>query len=437
MSTRPMQEEGSASSSGQREEAEGAIAAIGWLAFGGLVVSALYCAQATGFLAFLSTAGVALTIAIASLAVGGLLGFLFGIPRALQHDRPVNSEATPENANKTSGYQANTNLEQISDWLTKILVGVGLTQLTTLPKALGSYADYAAKGFAGFVGVQAFAIAQLVFYVIAGFLVSYLWTRLHLAGAFNEADQDALGGKLREMQGRVAGIESQLQNDGAALSLLTSQLDPNQPIIPQERLDEAFKSASPGAKDQAFTQAQAVIFEYCNQRGTPAGISRAASVLRALIASDQDEVHFEYHGDLGIALLLKSPPEPGNAEAELTMAIDARGPADLRGYAQYEAYRASARIRQVPKWKKTPTEPELASVVRDDIEVALKDPYVRENLTTYHTEVVEWAQLNGMADKIAALATGAWLAPPVDPGVPPAPPPGDAEGPPDSSDASG
>ncbi len=30
-------------------------------------------------------------------------------------------------------YRSNTNLEQISDWLTKILVGVGLTQQTFFP----------------------------------------------------------------------------------------------------------------------------------------------------------------------------------------------------------------------------------------------------------------------------------------------------------------
>lgn len=59
-------------------------------------------------------------IASASFLAGGLVGFLFGIPRAVQ------GSTAPSGATQ---YQANTNLEQVSDWLTKIIVGVGLVQI--------------------------------------------------------------------------------------------------------------------------------------------------------------------------------------------------------------------------------------------------------------------------------------------------------------------
>jgi hypothetical protein len=62
--------------------------------------------------------GAGVAIAIASAATGYLLGFLFGISRSLQ-----GGDSSESNSQSFPG---NTNLEQISDWLTKILVGVGL-----------------------------------------------------------------------------------------------------------------------------------------------------------------------------------------------------------------------------------------------------------------------------------------------------------------------
>ena len=75
--------------------------------------------------------------ALACLASGGIIGFLFGIPRVLQDINaptimPKNNEEDKDSANTSkSSYrmQVNTNLEQISDWLTKIIVGVGLIEL--------------------------------------------------------------------------------------------------------------------------------------------------------------------------------------------------------------------------------------------------------------------------------------------------------------------
>jgi len=65
-----------------------------------------------------------------------LLGFLFGIPRVLQKDSQ--SEAAESKSGivpRSAGYQLiiNTNLDDVSDWLTKILLGVGLVELQKLP----------------------------------------------------------------------------------------------------------------------------------------------------------------------------------------------------------------------------------------------------------------------------------------------------------------
>ena len=71
-------------------------------------------------------------LGLGAIAIGGLLGFLFGIPRTIQSNEKTRDEFRQV---------VNTNLEQISDWLTKILVGVGLTQLNNLPPRMWELAD--------------------------------------------------------------------------------------------------------------------------------------------------------------------------------------------------------------------------------------------------------------------------------------------------------
>lgn len=127
--------------------------------------------------------------ALATYAAGFGVGFLFGIPRVLQSDNP--------NASGGNYIQrVNTNLEQISDWLTKIIVGLGLVQLQQMPGFLKSISLWAAASLplakeTSIGQVAAFATAFLVYFVITGFLAGYLLTRLYLAGAFRRADQPA------------------------------------------------------------------------------------------------------------------------------------------------------------------------------------------------------------------------------------------------------
>src|SRR5512143_3092668 len=69
-------------------------------------------------------------VGTATLSVGGLLGFLFGIPRTTRP--PRGSEGAGANDGRREAintpYEPSNNLEQVADWLTKILVGVGLVE---------------------------------------------------------------------------------------------------------------------------------------------------------------------------------------------------------------------------------------------------------------------------------------------------------------------
>lgn len=135
--------------------------------------------------------------ALACFVVGALLGFLFGIPRVLQKESQ--SEGPRSNADpkadvfSRSTYQlvVNTNLDDVSDWLTKIVVGVGLVELRKIPALLVRLARLIA-GELGATQVP-FIIAVIVYFTIVGFMSGYLTTRMFVQRAFRIADLYASG----------------------------------------------------------------------------------------------------------------------------------------------------------------------------------------------------------------------------------------------------
>jgi len=126
-----------------------------------------------------------LFIGLASTLVGALLGFVFGVPKTV-----VATGSTPAGIGTTTLYQGNTNLEQISDWLTKILVGAGLVELKNIPRALdvfgSKFIGNNSLGPFGWVAAPTLAIA----YCVCGFLLAYLWARIYMISDL-EADKAA------------------------------------------------------------------------------------------------------------------------------------------------------------------------------------------------------------------------------------------------------
>src|SRR5215207_5930737 len=155
-------------------------------------------------------AGTSFIWALASATVGGAFGFLFGIPKILQSDRLPDESAS----SAVIGYrqQVNTNLTEISDWLTKIIVGLSLINLSKFPPYLNSIAQTLATSLSEAEPGRhmAFAYALIVCFSVLGFLFGYLYTRLYLQGAFSRADQEAASSTEKETEARVANIETQL-----------------------------------------------------------------------------------------------------------------------------------------------------------------------------------------------------------------------------------
>ncbi len=127
---------------------------------------------------------------LACLGAGSLLGLIFGIPRAASEPHP-RSEGSIEPTDSGSYHlRANTNMEQISDWLTKVLVGAGLVEIKSLPHYLHRAAQYVAGGLGEPPdAAMSFAAALIVYFCVEGFLGGYLATRMFFQNAFQRSDE--------------------------------------------------------------------------------------------------------------------------------------------------------------------------------------------------------------------------------------------------------
>jgi len=85
-------------------------------------------------------------------------------------------------------------LEQISDWLTKLLVGAGLAEIKNLPSHIATLAAFIADGWGGTPSqhLQPLAAALIIYFVAEGFITGYLVTRMFIQSAFSRADEEIL-----------------------------------------------------------------------------------------------------------------------------------------------------------------------------------------------------------------------------------------------------
>ncbi|WP_380278096.1 hypothetical protein [Kitasatospora purpeofusca] len=151
--------------------------------------------------------GGGLVVACAATLVGGALGFLFGVPRVRGG---AGGAAAAEGGEPHGSYAPNTNLEQVSDWLTKVLLGVGLTQLGSLGERLGRLGTTLAPALGGGPGTAPFAAALVLYFLLLGFLAGWLLTRLALPRVLSDADQALdlfLAGQDRDRKGDKVGAD--------------------------------------------------------------------------------------------------------------------------------------------------------------------------------------------------------------------------------------
>lgn len=367
----------------------------------GVLANAVYSATIHSWSAF----AYGTVVAGAAILVGGLIGFLFGVPR---------SASDNQTRGNVERYQDNSNLEQISDWLTKILVGVGLVQLGRAPHGLSHLASALKPGFGGTASSGSFGLALALFYAGTGFLYLYLWSRTgfllqlrYMTLRFNVRRVATEAAEARAMQvaeitsqGKLSEIQAELQN---ALSVVDRSLDPNSGMDTpsQEELDATMSRCSSYARQQAFQRAE--LQRRTNWRTNKPVMERAIPIFRALISSDRARVYHRNHGELGFALKDKTKPDWQEALRELTTAIEIRGePASMKGWAVYEVVRALCRINLDPHFRLAqPSSSENAAGIVADLAIADMDSHARTLIG--EQDIKRWLALNSTSPGVDPL----------------------------------
>ncbi len=161
-------------------------------------------------LAWLGVLGGGLTVLVTAGIVGSGFGFLFGIPRTIASATPDGENAQADAGSK-EGFATNTNLEQISDWLTKALIGIGLVEAEAIAERFGDLAKYIAPIMATAAPEQRhIAIAGLLMIAGAGtgFLFGYMLTRTFLPLIFAVAQRDEKFLRLAEIVGGTKFVDA-------------------------------------------------------------------------------------------------------------------------------------------------------------------------------------------------------------------------------------
>jgi hypothetical protein len=177
-------------------------------------------------------------ICLASGLVGGFFGFLFGIPRRVSADGgsadgKTTDGKTTADTGATPAYALSTNLTQVSDWLTKAIIGISLVEAKNAYDGfVGTSATAAGWLFESRHGSPAVVAAALAGGAVFGFLFFYLYTQLILSRLIAAAER-ALG--------ITAGATKRLK-----------AIDPkDRPLVPPIR-----RTAHPNDEVELPTQAQ-------------------------------------------------------------------------------------------------------------------------------------------------------------------------------------
>ena len=254
---------------------------INWLVLPAMAVAFLIMLWRFGFDAKSATAAM---WAFACLCAGGFVGFLFGIPRlappseresaAAARAATRSSSESAAGALRGGGWQSNSNLVEISDWLTKIIVGLGLIHLKDVPAAVQRLATHVASSFGDTAAAnfEAFLMALLIAFTLLGFVTGYLYTRIFLQGALRRAEdamlraeqQQAVSDRLdREIAEAGSEAQTSLLAPGATVeAALPSSSELQQAERVQKRL------ATPASRDTIVDKMLALAREYEQVRAT-------------------------------------------------------------------------------------------------------------------------------------------------------------------------
>lgn len=139
---------------------------------------------------------IGLILGIAAFISSFFTGTLFGMPK--------------RNNKKENNYSLNNSLVEISDWLTKIIVGIGLINLKEIPDyfiSLGEYVRVASKYDGQLLNV--YTIGIVVYFAFLGLFTGYNYMRLVLSSKYKYADDNLIRRELAIANEKVSEFKEE------------------------------------------------------------------------------------------------------------------------------------------------------------------------------------------------------------------------------------
>jgi hypothetical protein len=174
--------------------------------------------------------GAAVLILLAAAALGGALGFLFGVPRISQQSRggtvpedkargqTSQPQQVPAKSVEETYFRVSPSLNDIADWLTKIIVGVGLVQAREIGAAFMAMVTFLlhSAGLDRFPAAGIVVPGCLIMGLIGGFIAGYLMTVLMIG-------EELAIAAYRLQDPRVQELEEEVKKKDEKLSEIQEQ----------------------------------------------------------------------------------------------------------------------------------------------------------------------------------------------------------------------
>jgi hypothetical protein len=141
---------------------------------------------------------IGITLGIAAFLSCFFTGTLFGMPK--------------RNNEKESDYSLNNSLVEISDWLTKIIVGLGLVNLKEIPGylvSLGEYVRTSSKYDGQLLNI--YSIGIVIYFGFLGLYIGYNYMRLVLSNKYKYADDNMIRKELEIANEKIHEVKEKIQ----------------------------------------------------------------------------------------------------------------------------------------------------------------------------------------------------------------------------------
>lgn len=189
-----------------------------------------------------------LEVLLAAMLLGGLGGFLFGLPKLVYITDTVQpavgggaadgaapapaalaSAPVPVIRNSSGSYTPGTNLDEVASWLTKIIIGATLVEIKQIGGVIAKIAGFIVAPCAPGCGqfARPFVASLIIAAFVAGFLFGYLWTRLHYARIAATADRRVIE-IVNKQTGEITQVMTETKVVKASVATLSA-------ILPHDR----------------------------------------------------------------------------------------------------------------------------------------------------------------------------------------------------------